>query len=342
MGGGSWSSHTYDDDAATRAAAGIGAFDYTDRINAGAAPQQVNPLVDPKIVAGPTSPHAGQVMREVMISDEHPDPTAIAVILDVTGSNIDAARVAHSKLPELHGLLQRKGYASDPQILFGAIGDANSDVVPLQVGQFESDNRMDEQLAAIYLEGNGGGQVHETYELAAYFLTRHTYLQPWELQGRKGYAFFIGDEMPYPAVRRAYDSHTLQALIGDTLESDVPTEQIFQELQERYEVFFLFQRQGSYRAEDILPAWRKLLGERALILDDAAAVCETIAATLGMLEAGYDADQVHQDLIAAGANPAAARAATKAVSTFVSGAAVATASGSALPGMDASSETERI
>jgi hypothetical protein len=40
--------------------------------------------------------------------------------------------------------------------MFGAIGDAETDYVPLQVGQFESNNRMDDQLRGIALEGNGG------------------------------------------------------------------------------------------------------------------------------------------------------------------------------------------
>ena len=38
---------------------------------------------------------------------------------------------------------------TDPQILFGAIGDATCDRVPLQIGQFESDNRMDDDLGRI-------------------------------------------------------------------------------------------------------------------------------------------------------------------------------------------------
>lgn len=344
MGGGYWDVGTYSTRASAKAAAGVPTFDYTDKVRQGQA-SGVNPLVDPRIKAGDTSPHAGQVMREVMFSDEHPNPTPIAVILDVTGSNIRAATTAHSKLPQLHGLLQRKGYAEDPQILFGAIGDANTDDVPLQLGQFESDNRMDEQLEAIYLEGNGGGQMHETYELAAYFLARHTYLEPFERDGRKGYVFFIGDEMPYDTIRRDYGyygrGHTLEALIGDELESDIPTEQIFEELKVKFEVFFLFQKQGSYDESQILPAWRKLLGERALVLDDPAAVCEAIAATLGMLEGGFDLDEVMDDLRAIGADIGSVKAAGKALATVGGASPVARASGD-LPDAGNSSGTTRL
>lgn len=341
MGGGSWTVDTHRARAAAKRAAGTPTFDYTDKVRRGKA-SGVNPLVDPTIKAGDASAHAGQVMREVIITDEHPNPTPIAVILDVTGSNIRAAEVAHSKLPQLHGLLQRKGYVEDPQILFGAIGDANSDMVPLQIGQFESDNSMDKQLEAIYLEGAGGGQSSETYELAAYFLARHTYLEPFEKTGRKGYAIFIGDEMPYDTIRRnygGYRGHTLESLTGDTLQADVSTKQIFDELQERYEVFFLFQAQGSYAPEQILPAWRKLLGERALVLDDPAAVSEFIAGLLGMFESGLTDDEVEADLCEAGADRAAIKAATKALAAVGAGGAVV-AKGDNLPGPGDSRPTD--
>ena len=87
------------------------------------------------------------------------ESTPIAVLFDVTGSMGGVPRVLQTKLPQLLGLLLRKGYATDPQILFGAIGDATCDRVPLQVGQFESDNRMDDDLGRIVLEGGGGGQT---------------------------------------------------------------------------------------------------------------------------------------------------------------------------------------
>lgn len=332
MGGGSWTVGAYNAHVTANAAAGRSTFDYSDSIRSGRVASAAHELLDPTTVAGPTSPFAGRVMREVTISAEHPNPTAIAVVLDVTGSNIRAAEVVHSKLPQLLGVLQRKGYADDPQINFCAIGDAYSDEVPLQVGQFESDNRLDEQLEAMYLESAGGGQRSETYELAAYYLARHTYLEPFHQQGRKGYAFFIGDEMPYATLRRQFDAgysarHTLESLTGDRLEADLSTVEIFEELQKQYEVFFLFQAQGNYSQAEILPAWRKLLGERALVLDDPNAVCETIAGIVGMIERGYDADEVVADLTAIGADPDSVRAAGKALATVTGGTAAVKASG---------------
>ncbi len=329
MGGGNWDVGSYASHVRATQAAGKTAFDYTDQIRMGRQATKVHELLDPKRVCGPTSPFAGQVMREVVLSDEHPNPTPIAVVLDVTGSNYRAAQVVHSKLPQLLGVLQRKGYVEDPQLNFSAIGDATCDRVPLQMGAFESDNRIDLQLEAMYLEGGGGGQMSETYELAAYFLARHSHLEPLERQGRKGYVFFIGDELPYDVVRKRH----VRDLIGDELEADIPTKHIFAELQEKFEVFFLFQAQGTYSERQILPTWRKLLGERALVLEDPAAVCEFIAGLLGVLEGGLDVDEAEADLLAIGADPAAVRIAGKALATVGAGAGgrVATTTGT-LPG----------
>jgi len=337
MGGGSWSTDAYDARSLAKAAAGKSTFDHSDAIRSGQKAAAVHDLLNPRILAGDKSPHAGQVMRECMVSDEHPNPTPIAVLLDVTGSNYQAAVTVHSKLPNLQGALQRKGYVDDPQILVGAIGDAFSDRVPLQIGQFESDNRLDEQIEAMYLEGNGGGQVHETYEIGAYFMARHTYLEPLERDGKKGYLFFIGDEMPYESIHTGdfgYARHTIESLTGDKLEEPISTEAIFAELKEKYEVFFLFQRQGAYPEDRILPAWKKLLGERALVLDDPNAVAETIALTLAVLEGGLTLDDGLDDLKDAGMDASAVQAAGKALAVVGSGrAAVATTSGE-LPGID--------
>ncbi|AGM13529.1 hypothetical protein SEA_ERDMANN_264 [Mycobacterium phage Erdmann] len=339
MGSGAWDSYTYTSHLTAKAAAGKSTFDYTDQIRSGQTSAKANSLLDPKVKAGDASPFAGKVMREVVISDEHPNPTPIAIVLDVTGSNYTAAVAVHAKLPQLFGLLQRKGLIEDPQILIAATGDANSDRVPLQVGQFESDNRIDAMIEAMYLEGFGGGQAHETYELAAYFLARHTYLEPWHKQGRKGYAIFIGDEKPYDRVKASQ----VRAHIGVDIEADVPTTQVFEELKEQYEPFFLFQKQGSYSEGQVLPSWRKLLNEQAVTLEDPNNVCEFIAGLLLLREGGLDLDEVEDELHDAGFDATAIRSASKTLALVGpggSGGAVAKTDGSL--GLDDSTGTDRL
>src|SRR5262249_29212858 len=133
-------------------------------------------------------------IRESRDSADNPSSNAIMVWFDETGSMGGIPRVFQEKLPKLHGLLERKNYIVDPPICFGAFGDATCDTVPLQVGQFESGNEMEEDLARFVLEGNGGGQNTESYELPMYFSYYKTALDCFEKRKKKGYLFLSGDE----------------------------------------------------------------------------------------------------------------------------------------------------
>jgi hypothetical protein len=323
MGGGGWDVGTYNQRAATNAASGRSTFDYDDQIRRGTV-SGVSPLLDPVQKAGPASPFAGQVMREVCVTDEHPDPTPILIWLDVTGSNIGAARVVHSKLPNLQAYLQQGNFCADPQINVSAVGDAYSDSYPLQFGQFESDNRLDEQIEALILEGAGGGQVRETYELGAYMAARHVSLEPYELYGKKGFVFFIGDEMPYQVIPNTFSeysyrgTHTLESLTGDSVAEPLSTKTIFDELREKNHVFFLFQQQGAYHQSQILPEWEAMVGkENVLVLEQPDVVVEVIAALIARFEGGLDADSTKQAMLTAGGDSAAVATAVKAVARYV-------------------------
>jgi hypothetical protein len=211
----------------------------------------------------------------------------VAVFFDETGSMGSIPMRLQQKLKEFYALIVGKGYAPDAQVLFGAIGDANSDQVSLQIGQFQSDNQMDEDLEAIFLEGNGGGQGHETYELAAYFLARHSVHDSWEKRQRKGYLFTIGDEKYYPQINPQH----VEDLIGDTLGEPISTEAIALEVGKLYHWFHIVVPSGSYPPSHSIGAWKKLLGERAIVLEDPEGVCELIALTIGLNEEAIDLDE---------------------------------------------------
>ncbi len=276
MGSGKWSTNVYDERSRANASSGRSAFDYNDTLHRSERSSwRAHENLNPK----------GVKARESRNNNEHPNSTSIVVMFDVTGSMGAVPVTLQTELPDLLGMLLRKGYVSDPQIMFGAIGDATCDAIPLQVGQFESDNRMDENLENIFLEGGGGGQRTESYELAMYFVARHTEIDCWDKRGHKGYCFIIGDEMAYPFVnKQEVSSH-----IGDSLERDIPTVEIVKELKKRYHVFYILPKAASYGGDrQILGFWRALLGQNVLELDESEAVCETIAITVGMLEGNID------------------------------------------------------
>jgi hypothetical protein len=273
MGSGIWSTNVYDAAARYRAATGASAFAYSD--------------------GGATSTHAdldpfGVTVRESRDSDEHPESLALAVLFDVTGSMGNVPRTLQAKLPGLLGLLMRKGYVEHPQILFGAVGDATCDRAPLQVGQFESDNRMDDHLGRILLEGGGGGQMRESYELAMYFMARHTAMDCFDKRGRRGYLFMIGDELAYPKVKK----REIAKIIGGEPSEDIALESLVAELKRRFDVYFIIP-EGAYHSGDdrLAEFWRTHLGQNVIRLDDLDAVCETIALTVGLAEDAVDLDE---------------------------------------------------
>lgn len=281
-------------------AQGTDVFTYDAELRAKGEDLKVHPKLDPKWKAGEKSPFAGEIVRESRDSEEHKESVSIAVIFDTTGSMRHVPRTFIQKLPNLMGLLIKKNYIENPQILFGAIGDANYDRVPLQIGQFESGNEMDEALSLIVLEGGGGTGPHrkESYELAMYYLAEHAKMDCLEKRNKKGYCFFIGDELPYNPVeaKKIYD------LIGDKIESDIPTEKILEKLQDKFEVFWITPA-GTlhWNRKEIIEPIKDMFGQNYIRLENPADVCEVIATTIAISE-GHKIEKVMGDLRSIGSD----------------------------------------
>ena len=178
------------------------------------------------------------------------NPMPVVIAMDVTRSRGDDTKMIYAKLPMFMGQIELKGYIEGAAISFAAVGDADSDVAPLQVGQFEADNRLDDVLSKIWLEEGGGGTGQESYELAAYYYARHTKLDAI-VNGTKGYFFFLGDEGFYPNVSKAQ----VKKVLGYDIDADIPAAKIFAELQQKFHVFLIYpkktmsERKGDIDAE---------------------------------------------------------------------------------------------
>jgi hypothetical protein len=300
MGSTRWSDDHYRARAKHRAATGQDAFEYDHAIRRGKAARQVPQKMNPYRVT----------VRESRDSDTHPLSHAVSVLFDVTGSMQSVPRILQANLPKLMGLLIRKSYLDHPQILIGAIGDATCDAAPLQVGQFEAGIEIEEDLGKLFLEGGGGGQVTESYELAMYFMARHTALDCYEKRGQRGYLFIIGDEAPYEWVKR----HEVELRLGDKLQADLSVEEVLAELERTYQVYFIVPKMTSHwNNQSVYRRWVKLLGQNVLRLEDPSAICELIAATVGFAEGKVDLEHLADDLKEAGASRSVARAVGKAL-----------------------------
>jgi len=162
--------------------------------------------------------------------------TPIVVALDVTRSRGDDTKLMYDKLPQLMGQIELHGYVSGPGISVCAVGDADADRAPLQVSQFEGDNRIDKNLEKIWIEEGGGGTGQESYELAAWFYARTNCVRLAKGTGKKGYFFFTGDEGFYPTL----DKMHVRRIIGDELPDDLPASEAFRRLQEKFNVFLIY------------------------------------------------------------------------------------------------------
>jgi hypothetical protein len=301
MGGGSWDTSVYHSSTSARAAAGIDTFDYTQKVRSGQV-NSVHATLDPKGMKNPDPTRYSFPLRESRDSDEHPESIPIAMIFDVTGSMGRIPEVLQQKLPRLMDVIIDKAGLRDPQVLVGAVGDANTDRYPFQVGQFESGNAFDEHLRNIILEGGGGGQKKESYALAYRFAADHTATDAFERRGKKGYFFTMGDEAPWPTV----SSTELATVFGITGGEDETIESLIARATERWEIFHLFAEDGSYKNDAVThDPWRKLLGERLISVEDSSLVCEVIAGIVHMMENAIDADRVVADI---GLSGGAARA----------------------------------
>lgn len=102
--------------------------------------------------------------------------TTVAICLDVTGSMGGIPK----KILEgdLGTLMERAekifGVENNLQICFAAVGDVKTDKAPFQVGRFETDNRFAHQLQKFFIEGGGGGNNGESYNLPWYFFATKT------------------------------------------------------------------------------------------------------------------------------------------------------------------------
>ena len=284
MGGGAWDTTSYIGSEINRKRSGVKDFEYSSRVRSGLA-SGVHESLDPIKI--------GVNGRESCDGVDHTQSVPVAILYDVTGSMLDVPEVMQGKLPKLMDTIVKKASITDAQILYGAVGDYFSDRYPFQVGQFESDNRSDEQLRNIILEGGGGGGNHESYELALYFAAHKTSIESFEKRGKKGYLFTIGDEKAYLSAEK----DEIRDVFGDQIDDNISLDQLVSDVNEKWNHFHLIPTNTSYRGDtETKKFWQKYLGERVVVIDDENLICEVIAGLIYMLETTYDIDKIVDDL----------------------------------------------
>lgn len=261
MGYSHWDGRQYKERQAVRRATGKTAFTH----NAAMAEVPVNKRKTHELM----NPH--MVVRESRDSKTHPESNAIIVGLDVTGSMATIPMIVQEELGRFMGCLVEQNVIPSPQVMFAAIGDAYSDRAPLQVGQFETSVEMDDDLGRMYLEGNGGGQNRETYELLMYFAAHHTSIDCYEKRGKKGYLITIGDERAYERI-----PHTVIKDIFGREGEEVSLQTVVELAREKYHLFHIVPIHAHYGRRNV-SFWQELLGKDSVIeMANPKEICEVI------------------------------------------------------------------
>jgi hypothetical protein len=277
MGYSDWSDAAYKSVSAGRASASGAEIFRGER--------SVDPLMDPKLLR----------MREARDSEHHPNSVPIIVAFDVTGSMGDIpTRFAQQMLGHLMKRLVEGGWVTDPQVLMAAIGDAESDSGPLQIGQFESGLEMDMWLTRLWLEGRGG-DLPESYTLAHWFAAHHTSTDAWEKRAAKGYLFTIGD-----APNKPLNAAQIERVFGRPATHPATDAAAVAAAAERYELFHILVTRGAAPDASLLAHWTGLIGDRVLVLDHTEAICELMGVVLGLREGSLKAADARRLLAAAG------------------------------------------
>lgn len=229
--------------------------------------------------------------RESRDSEEHPLSTPIMIALDVTGSmGIIPEKLIKGGLGVLvNEILQRKPI-TDPHLLFMGIGDAvQHDRAPLQVTQFESDNRICDQLTDIWLEGGGGGNHFESYDLAWAFAIYKTITDAWDKRKEKGFLFTIGDEQ--------FPKSTSLSYFNNSITNDVKEVSplfLLDEASKKWNIFHIIIAQGDYASrylKDVKDSWKQHLNKRVLLLNDYNFLPQLIISAIA-LDSGVEFDTV--------------------------------------------------
>lgn len=243
--------------------AGSGGYDYSD-----AAPKKS----DEEYAKQAGSAYSGRESKGVppprgkTVQSDSPTPLVFAV--DVTGSMGEWPKIIFNKLAVLYS--EASLWLPEVEISFAAIGDAFSDRHPVQICDFGKGRDLEAHINSFYPEGGGGGQHRESYELFAYYYTRHCELP----KAIKPLFVYCGDEGFYETIRK----RMVHDLFGDDLAQDLDAYQVFADLGKKFSVYNLRVTYGdAAKEEEIRAQWQKAIGvERVLRLEDPRRVVDCV------------------------------------------------------------------
>ena len=207
------------------------------------------------------------------LSTDSESPLVIAC--DVTGSMGEWPATIFSKLPYLD--LEGQEYLGKGlEISFAAVGDCHSDQYPFQARPFTTGKGLEKELKELVIEGGGGGQIMESYDLAALYYARRVEIP----KAINPIFIFIGDEKLYDFISK----DAAKEWARTSLEGRTSVASVIGELKQKYSVYAVLKPYDVGRGDgmtstnqEVHKAWADLLGEDHLaILPEAGRVVDVI------------------------------------------------------------------
>lgn len=221
--------------------------------------------------------------------------TPIVFAVDVTGSMGEWVKIIYDKFPMFYGQLNLHEYAYDPTVSFCAVGDAECSKVPLQISPFSSGLDIDSNITKLFLEGGGGGNLRESYELAAYF-----YLEKCNLINHEfPFLFITGDEAFFNEVT----AKNIQKIFGgDKISQNLNSREVFKSLKDKFNVFHLRKKfEDENKEKGMYKQWSDTLGpERVLQVNCPKACIDVILGALAITTGSRTLTEYIKDMTSRG------------------------------------------
>ena len=243
--------------------------------------KRIDPSMDPK-------------KRTLRTACKHP----IVLALDGTGSMGKLPKIFIDKEAMVACQLTEQGYLpgaqTEARISFAIIGDAETDAAPLQVADFCTTRETGVQTRRLWLEGGGGANKVESYQLAAYFYARHCRIA----EDAVPFFIFTGDEGFYDTLY----ARDIAATFGDTVQGNLETKEVFAELLRNFRgnVFLVhrpYVSEGCPSDREVLQQWEGVLGkERIVILREDRAIADMILGILALRGGARTLDEYCEDM----------------------------------------------
>lgn len=242
--------------------------------------QDLNPSLDPKNY------------KEKNLISKGRSPIVFA--LDITGSMGEWVKIIYDKFPMFYGQIMQHEYTFDPTVSFCAIGDAECSNVPLQVSEFSNSLNIDDNINKLFLEGGGGGNLRESYELAAQF-----YLENCELVNHEfPFLFITGDEAFFNEITKA----NVEKILGRKIEKNLNSREVFKLLKKKFNIFHLRKTfENVEKEKGMYRQWADTLGqERVLSVNSPKACIDVILGSLAITTGARTLEEYIKDMISRG------------------------------------------